>query len=298
MSRSLRASAARYDAIMRRLCCVGVLAAGATAFLACGFTGAGESETPVPGPDATTSGSPSDASTANADIPIGDGGISRSAYETAVLSDGPLLYYRLEEPVGAMQAVSEVASFPPATIFDKPMLGVAGKVGHAFAFDGNANAYLEVGDDATQFAGRAPYTLEAWVFPVASDGAYRHVFIRDTNDQNGGRNEYGVWVHDSKFGFERFTDGNGIKAISDAVPLKAWYHVVAVYDGSNVTLWVNGRNVSQQSDTSQTKTKDKPLRFGTRDPNASHFNGTIDEIAVYSHALSSDRITAHFQAAP
>ena len=59
--------------------------------------------------------------------------------------------------------------------------------------------------------------------------------------------------------------------LSPTLPLNAWYHLVAVYDGANISLWVNGQRVAQQADTHQTKTKDKPLRLGSRDPSGGRF---------------------------
>ena len=181
--------------------------------------------------DAATEASRDDVSS-----PIEAASDAGAAYPAAVLADGPLLYYRLEEPAGAGQCVSEVAGSPVANVMATPTLGVAGKVGNAIGFDGVADGYLEVDGDATQFVGVSPFTLEAWVFPHASDGTYRHVFIRDTNDQGGGRNEYGVWIQNSKIGFERYCDGTGVKAVSAVVPLNTWMHVVAVYDGATSSI--------------------------------------------------------------
>lgn len=268
----------------------------ATALVACGFDSPGARDVSPDASTATAADAASNRGDADTNVDIG-GSPAVAAYRAAVLADEPILYYRLEEGVGAKQAVSAVAGSPAASILAKPTAGVVGKLGSAISFDGNTDGYLEVESDATQFSGVAPFTLEAWAFPRESDNGFRHIFTHDTEDQGDNRNEYGVYIQSSKLTFERFSGGEVSKATGPAVALNAWYHVVAVYDGKTVALWLNGERADQQPDTRQTAKKDKPLRFGSRDPNGGRFDGTIDEIAVYGRALKPDRIKAHFQAA-
>jgi hypothetical protein len=275
--------------------------------LACAFACSafhGESDVSVSG-DGGDAISIADAATAvdGAVTPapqIDAGGIDAAAYVNEVMKDGPLVYYRLEETSGD----AAVATFgaPTGIIAGGPQLGQAGKVGLAYGFDGMTQAYVDVTGNELQFNGTSPYTLEAWFYCRLIQSDYRHIFIKDTNDQGGAREEYGVWVHldnntDPQLGFERYVAGQGNKAVhrNFQTLLNQWHHIAAVYDGQNLLLYIDGAKAEESPDNRSQGNKDKDLLIGTRDPPDHMFDGVIDEVAVYAKALPDDRVKAHYQ---
>jgi hypothetical protein len=238
--------------------------------------------------------------------PIVDGGAPTEAgaidagadlYATLVLADAPLVYYRLEEKVGATTAVSSVPNSTNATIDPTPILQTTGRIG--FGFDFTKSGDLDLKGSQFDFTGLSPFTAEVWMAPAYTDNTYRHAFIKDSNDQGAARQEWGVWLLNGQLGFERIVDGQNTQAIVN-ITVKQWHHVAAVYDGMQLLLYVDGAVVKTSGDTHSAKPKDKDVFMGTRDQGSSagNFPGVLDEIAIYAHALSADQIKAHFNAAP
>jgi hypothetical protein len=234
---------------------------------------------------------PGDATTADSSVD--------DLYGRAVLADKPLIYYRLEEASGATMAISAAPNTPAATIDPTPGYEATGRVGFAFDFSAANGADLDQPAAGFDFLGNASFSAEVWMYANMIDNTYRHAFTKDTIDQAGGRQEWGVWVQNGNVGFERYVDGIGSK-VTTPLTTKAWHHVVAVYDGSNLSLYVDGANKASTADNRGAKMKDKDLIMGARDRKSGGgaFPGIVDELAVYDHALAATRIAAHYALAP
>jgi hypothetical protein len=98
----------------------------------------------------------------------------------------------------------------------------------------------------------------------------------------------------------------GPKAISSAsvdlnLDTTRWYHVVGVYDGTNISTYVNGVLGATTNFTGSVRPNTNsaiPLTFGGRADGASgyySYAGQIDDAAVYDKALSPARILSHYQ---
>ena len=144
-------------------------------------------------------------------------------------------------------------------------------------FDGS-NDYVSVAasDNAsTKFEGQ--FTLSAWVFIEGADK--QQIFYND-----GGELE---WLGTS-YNYFRMQPG----AVNSVTNLHRyqWHHVVMTRNSSNsIQIYVNGdlsRNYVSSSDTI-----DDILYIG-RDPNqGEYFDGSMDEIAIWSTELSAAQIT-------
>jgi hypothetical protein len=73
-----------------------------------------------------------------------------------------------------------------------------------------------------------------------------------------------------------------------------WYHVVAVYDGAQATIYVNGAGTSG-TPTGFVPNTDGPFTVGTRSDAAFGFSGAIGEVAVYTNALSAGTVQTHYR---
>jgi hypothetical protein len=70
-------------------------------------------------------------------------------------------------------------------------------------------------------------------------------------------------------------------------------HVVATFDGSMRRLYVDGVEVAAAPLAGATANPG-PLFVGSTGGLSGFFDGTIDELAIYSQALTSARVTAHY----
>jgi hypothetical protein len=253
---------------------------------------------PQPDGDGGTQSSSADASSSDAVLsPAADAGVN--PYVAAVLADAPLVYYRLEEMTGAGFAMSSVSSTPAAKIDGPPNMEVPGRVGLAFDFTSGNAPDLNLTASGFDFTGNAPYTVEAWLNAKSSDTNYRHVFTKDSTATP--RQEWGLWLHQGAIAFERYVDNVGYRAgdtPKGMITMNAWHHVVGVYDGTQLLLYIDGTLSDGTSDMRAAKPKTATVVMGARDlgDDLTSFPGTLDELAIYGTALSQARVTAHFNA--
>ncbi len=80
-----------------------------------------------------------------------------------------------------------------------------------------------------------------------------------------------------------------------------WHHVVGVFDGAAQILYVDGRlDAWQVVRRANPESSAEPIVLAAQTSGGSttgFFNGSLDEVAFYRHALTPDRIIAHHRAA-
>ena len=75
------------------------------------------------------------------------------------------------------------------------------------------------------------------------------------------------------------------------LPVDRWFHVAVTYDGSKVTLYVDGIPVGTKTMT--VTASSNTLCIGANRASAYPFRGAIDEFVLYNTALSPRDIAAH-----
>lgn len=166
-----------------------------------------------------------------------------------------------------------------------------------------------------QFAGA--FSVELWFRPSqdrsADDGVFKEgIWSSGVGDWQlgwGGGHDGFVLRHEISYD----TYGCRCYAYEDTAapyPLHAgtWYHVVVASDGGSAWLYVNGARVATSSVSPTTlsvwsggqwiQLSDNTWGNTTNSGRASLVgaHGLIDEVAVYDHALSYDRVRAHYAA--
>jgi hypothetical protein len=151
------------------------------------------------------------------------------------------------------------------------------------------------------------FSIEIWVKPARSGlntTGYSPQFA--VSREIGGRGwvlgQYPVTntVNQDGFSFLCSTSGSSFVAASISTPVDTsrWYHVVGVFDGSTVKLYLDGV-LAQSSTFSSGQTFLPSLRngisFGSNN-GGRWFEGEFDEAAFYPHALSAAQVLAHYQA--
>jgi hypothetical protein len=221
-------------------------------------------------------------------------GAAPPTYRDAVLADAPIAYWRFGEPSGTV-AHDESGHGNDASLGGGITWGAAG------ALVGDADTAIRLdGTDGLDagtrfdFAGNDPYSLEAWLRPEAIDNTYRHLYSKDDQSRATGREQYGVFVQASEgLAYERWVAGGSAKVVAPLPALNRWIHVVGTYDGSKMTLYVDGAVVAVRLDTRAQLTKPVTEYVGCKAAQSGVIRGALDEMAIYDHALTSDRVTAH-----
>jgi hypothetical protein len=150
----------------------------------------------------------------------------------------------------------------------------------------------------------SPFSIEAWIKPLSQLGGSPHqAFILGqsygsqlvvTNGLLGLR--VGFVLASSRTLFHELVS-------SGDIPLEEWSHLVAVYDGTAMSLYVNGALDQQAAANITPWDSGCPFHLGgvydssgTCAYTGQFFNGLIDEATVYSQALSASDVQALYNA--
>ena len=77
-----------------------------------------------------------------------------------------------------------------------------------------------------------------------------------------------------------------------AIPMDTWTHVATTYDGATLRVYINGTQMASRAMSGGIQVNADALRIGGSSYPNSFFQGTIDEVRIYSRALSQSEIQA------
>jgi len=159
----------------------------------------------------------------------------------------------------------------------------AGEVGLAFDLNGG---YVQV-PDAPSLDITSQITIDAWIKPSALGG---RVVDKITA---GGHDGY---LLDTYGGVIRFQIGSDSVSGSTSLPIGTWSHIAGVYDGSQMTVYLNGVLDGSLTISIPIPVNSLPLRIGADSNGSSLFSGLIDEVELFNRALSIGEIQAIYNA--
>ncbi|MEI7603817.1 MAG: LamG-like jellyroll fold domain-containing protein [bacterium] len=140
-------------------------------------------------------------------------------------------------------------------------------------------------------------TIEAWLkWNIVPSTGLQWASIVNTNADNG----YRLQHNSTNTLFEiavptTSSPGSGRWIWSTTAPqMGVWYYVVGVYDGSYLRMYVNGVQESYTTLTGTIIPNSSPLYISQWGESGRYFNGNIDEVAIYSRALSATEIADRY----
>jgi hypothetical protein len=253
------------------------------------------------GGGAGTAGQVASGSGAAASASGGGGGKGGAApsYYSSVLADLPLGYWRLGEKSGTT-AVNEIVGVDGMYEFPGLTLGepgaIAGDDDTALACGGEGGRVVL--NDSFDVAPNQPFSIELWAKPLAIDLTYRFLISKRSEGIYEG---YALFVQvEDGLQWVRYGGGRIESSLVVSEPLaeNVFSHVVVTSDGTDMSLYVNGMLEALGTPSALSDT-DSRFVIGANDarPSSNEFLGWLDEVAVYDHALSEQRVEAHYQAA-
>ena len=228
---------------------------------------------------------------------------SVAGFAGEVLADSPLAYFRLRElaatPIAADASGNENhATVPPTGI----VFGASGLGADVTAarLEGVGNARIVVPDRGRLAPDRL--TLEALVAWAGPTGEIQQRILERSADDQGFAASYGLSLLPT--GHVRVelttTDAQPMLTSASALVPHAPTHLAATYDGSTLALYIDGTvdAVAPLSGAVAASASPSDLGIGNQAQSSREraFNGVIDDVAVYDHALSDHRIRAHVTA--
>lgn len=253
--------------------------------------GDGDGDGDSGGSSSSSGGQPQDAAGASdavgADAETG----SAATYAAAVLADNPEAYWRLSEASGSSFADSS-GHGRTATLVGDATYGREGALANDDDRAIQINGYIRIGD-LFDFPGQASFTIEAWVKPRLTTSGLMPIYAKMANPTPSAGTYLFVDPSVMNLGFERWSPQNAVAVVSKSntvLPTTSFTHVVVTSSPSEVSLYVNGALAADTAHGPGVVDNATPARWGT-------FDGTFDELAVYSTTLSATRVKAHYDAA-
>jgi hypothetical protein len=203
------------------------------------------------------------------------------------LKDGLVSYYSLDETSG----IVEDSHGDNNGTNNGATRGITGKINNAFDFDGD-NDYVELPDDLG-LNSPTGISIGGW-FKLDSTSSEQRVLTLNAEEDNpyisfrlnleGTANKIGVALHSSQ---------GEIKLEHIGATLTEWNFIyITSVEGSNAKLYVNGVERDSSTDVgdySRTTSAHKNYLGTSRNLNK-YLDGKIDEVGIWSRALTSSEI--------
>jgi hypothetical protein len=214
-----------------------------------------------------------------------------STYPQAVAWTHPTAYWRLDDTGPTAHDSGPFGldgSYEPGVVQNVPG-GILGDFDTAAEFSGSG--VVIPSSPPLDITGNA-VSIEVW----ARGGPQSpYAYLVSKSDFHG---TLGYSLYAGSNGTLRFFVGNGFSRITDETGFVwdgNWHHIVGVYDGSSLKLYVdNVLLANTPASGSIASSLGTPLAIGRWQGGGFPFSGALDEVAVYDHALTADQVQTHY----
>lgn len=225
-------------------------------------------------------------------------------YTHEVMADSPVAYWRLDEATGST-AKDHSGNGYDGNYVNAPYLGQPGPFPGYTATKFVATESKQVtipSATALHVAGGTDnWTLEAWFQGANAAGNFGGPSLL-TTVYDGTRVDFNLGFYSGAVAISaapsvNFYNGSHLSAQSaTAIDDGNWHHLVGTFDGTNLKIYVDGVLKTSTVPGSNPSRGTQDLIIAKRWDTGGNLNGTTADVAIYNTALSSTRITAHYNA--
>ncbi len=168
----------------------------------------------------------------------------------------------------------------------------AGKIGGAMEFDGDGD-FVKIGAES-DFDMADQITVSTWIKVNQFDREWQALIAKGDSAWRIQRNQNEDSLEFACSGLKIPSGapyGNllGKRSVNDG----QWHHIAGIYDGSKMSLLIDGELDSSQPASGRINTNNAPVYIGENSENTGRFwNGLIDDVRVYNYALTKEEVTA------
>ena len=244
-------------------------------------------EVPVDGNDTISGGAGDDTIYAGHGDDTVDGGTGDDTIDlsgdTAGGSAAIVSHWKLEETSGG--SVSDSVGSNNGNVAGGTVLDFTGNYGSGADFDGSSD-YIEIPHNSSMQVANGSFAL-------SFNGSSQQNTLLSKGDNGDNPGEFQLSTRSGGTVRFQYTDDNGdsVTIEGGSINWDQWNDVVVSWGANGIELYVNGSLAdSDSSVTNGLDTNDKSIKIGARDDGGDGFNGTIDDVALFSEQLSADDV--------
>ena len=223
----------------------------------------------------------------------GVGGVGPIAtYHSLVTASNPVALYRCDEStlVDGSTVFDSVGTNDAIVVGDAaPTLGLTNDDNTAIDFTANSS-YVSITNKSVLPLGNVAKSIELLVSINSFDGISNPYvcYFGEESDRAG----FGIMILSDSITFDLWGGGSTYAMPFD---LDTVYHLVMSFDGTTLRGYINGQNVVS-SNWTLINNGSTIAGFGAKYTATRFFNGVVDELAIYSYALTGATIAEHYEA--
>lgn len=172
-----------------------------------------------------------------------------------------------------------------------------GILGKAAVFDGQS--YIEV-KDADTLDLKDNFTISLWAYKVHNNGHFVPYVWKEKGAEGADLTPppyklYDHWTNKPCF----FMNGKGMNQFDidgEILDIGEWSLITVTYNGTEACMYSNGRMVKKESVTGSPTITTGNLNIGLADGKKFYYNGKMDDLRIYSRAISGQEVNDLYNA--
>lgn len=210
----------------------------------------------------------------------------------AAITQGIVSYWKLDETTGS---VLDALGDNPGTTENTPTTNVAGKLETCYTFASASSENIGMGTSST-LRPTAGLTVSFWIKTSTTDNGQ----IVSTYGLTG-TDPYYAWGYEAGMiangyiYFDTYQGSNGSGCgvnTTDNIANNAWHFVVCTYDNINAKIYIDGAlSATSSTGSGQMYYQASDFVVAARSGGGNYYNGSLDEIGVWSRALTAAEVT-------
>lgn len=215
----------------------------------------------------------------------------------------PIVYWNFNEASGITARDSSANN--SLSLMNGTTWSSAGRFGAGLQLDG-VNDLAQAPSSASLNVSGSALTVAAWV-KLENQNTWQQILVKVKEAGSftapyfawhlfGGHASAAQWT--PMFQVVSTNESSANVSSASSVNYGQWVHVVGVYDGSTVRIYVNGVQQGSTPFTGNLINYTQPLYVGAHGQPAEFAKGVIDEVRIYSQALSPAQVQGLYTFAP